>query len=82
MVATPLSWRSPSSWQSELWLKHGIMHVVAEAERYASHQLLGFSDKASDCSSSIPMHTGPRGILAGVCPKVSTTQSLGANGAK
>jgi hypothetical protein len=60
----------------------GNNHIVAEAEGYASHQLLGFSNKTSYCSSSIPMHTGPRGILAGVCPKVSTSQSLGANGAK
>jgi hypothetical protein len=25
MGATLLSWRSPSSWQSEVWLKHGIL---------------------------------------------------------
>jgi hypothetical protein len=46
---------------------------MAEAEGYASHQLSGFLDEASDCSSSIPMHIGPRGILAGVCSKVSTS---------
>jgi hypothetical protein len=57
-------------------------HVMAEAEGYDSHQLLGFLDEASDCSSSIPMHTRPRGILAGVCLKVSTSESPGANGAK
>jgi hypothetical protein len=57
-------------------------HVMAEAEGYASHQLPGFSYEASDCSSSILVHTGPRGILAGVCPKVSASQSSGANGAK
>jgi hypothetical protein len=57
-------------------------HVVAEAEGYASHQLLGFPDEASDSSSFIAMHTGPRRILASVCPKVSVSQSSGANGAK
>jgi hypothetical protein len=25
MGATPLSWPSPLSWQSEVWLKHGIL---------------------------------------------------------
>jgi hypothetical protein len=55
---------------------------MAEAEGYASHQLPGFLDEASNCSSLIPMHTGPRGILADICSKVSTPQSLGANDAK
>jgi hypothetical protein len=55
-------------------------HIIAEAEGYASHQLPGLLDEASDCSSSIPMHAGPRGVLAGVCPKVSMSQSSGANG--
>jgi hypothetical protein len=32
---------------------------MAEAEGYASHQLLGLPDEASDCSSSIPMHARP-----------------------
>jgi hypothetical protein len=32
---------------------------MAEAEGYASNQLLGFPDEASDYSSSITMHTGP-----------------------
>jgi hypothetical protein len=57
-------------------------HIVAEAEGYASHQLLGLSDEASDCSSPIPVHAGSRGVLVGVCPKVSTSKSSGANGAK
>jgi hypothetical protein len=52
---------------------------MAEAKGYASHQLLGFPNEASDCSSSIPMHTGPRGSI---CTKVSVSQSSGANGAK
>jgi hypothetical protein len=60
----------------------GNNHIVAETKGYASHQLLGFSDEASDCSSPIPVHAGPRGVLAGICPKVPTSQSLGANGAK
>jgi hypothetical protein len=54
----------------------GNNHVVTEAKGYASHQLRGFPDKVSGCSSSIPMHIGPRGILAGVCPKVSIESSL------
>jgi hypothetical protein len=57
-------------------------HVMTEAQGYASHQLPGFPDEASDYSSSIPMHTRPRGILAGVCPKIFTSQSSGANDAK
>jgi hypothetical protein len=57
-------------------------HVVAEAEGYASHQLSGFSNGASDYSNSIPMHTRPRGIFVGICSKVSTSQSSGANSAK
>jgi hypothetical protein len=55
---------------------------MAEAEGYASHHLSGLSDKASDCSSPIPVLEGSQGVLAGICPKVSTSQSLGANGAK
>jgi hypothetical protein len=60
----------------------GNNHVVAEAEGYASHQLPGFLDEASDSLSFIPMHIGPLGILASVCPKVSASQSSGVNGAK
>jgi hypothetical protein len=65
MVATLPSWQSPSSWQSGVWLKRDVLpfnrnnHVMAEAEGYASNQLLGFPDEASDYSSSITMHTGP-----------------------
>jgi hypothetical protein len=51
----------------------GNNHVVVEAEGYASHQLSGFSNEASDYSSSSPMDIGPQGILAGVCPKVFTS---------
>jgi hypothetical protein len=60
----------------------GNNHIMAEAEGYASHHLSGLSDKASDCSSPIPVLEGSQGVLAGICPKVSTSQSLGANGAK
>jgi hypothetical protein len=60
----------------------GNNHSVTEAEGYDSHQLSGLSDEASDCSSPFPVHAGPRGVLAGVCPKVSTSQSSGANGSK
>jgi hypothetical protein len=60
----------------------GNNHIVAEAEGYASHPLFELSDEASDCSSSIPVHTGPRGVFAGICPKVSMSQSSSANGAK
>jgi hypothetical protein len=57
-------------------------HIVAEVEGYASHQLLGLSDEASDCSSPISVHTGPRGVFTGIRSKVSTSHSSGANGAK
>jgi hypothetical protein len=55
---------------------------MEEVQGYVSHQLLGLSDKASDCSSPISVHTGPRGVFAGIRPKVSVSQSSGANGAK
>jgi hypothetical protein len=32
---------------------------MAEAEGYAGHKLLGLPNEASDCSSSIPVHTRP-----------------------
>jgi hypothetical protein len=60
----------------------GNNHIMAEVEEYASHQLLGLSNEASDCSSPIPLHTGPRAVFSGICPKVSTSQSSGANNAK
>jgi hypothetical protein len=34
-------------------------YIMAEAEGYASHKLPGLPNEASDCSSSIPMHTIP-----------------------
>jgi hypothetical protein len=46
---------------------------MAEAERYASHQLLRFPNEASHRSSLIPVHTGPQGVFAGVRPKVLAT---------
>jgi hypothetical protein len=55
---------------------------MAEAEGYASHQLSRFLDEASDCSSPIPVHAGPRGVIAGIRLKVSMSQSSDANGAK
>jgi hypothetical protein len=61
---------------AQTWLffpSTGNNHVMAEAKGHAGNQLLGFPDKANDCSSSIPMHTGPRGIPAGICPKVSAS---------
>jgi hypothetical protein len=54
MVATLPSWLSPSSWQSGVWLKRGILlfgqnnYVMAEAKGYAGHQLPGFPNEASD----------------------------------
>jgi hypothetical protein len=48
-------------------------HIMAKTEGHASYQLSAFLDKANDCSSPIPVHTGPRGVLAGVCPKVPTS---------
>jgi hypothetical protein len=46
---------------------------MAKTEGHASYQLSAFSDKANDCSSPILVHIGPRGVLAGVCPKVPTS---------
>jgi hypothetical protein len=60
----------------------GNNHIMAEAKGYGSHQLLGLLDEANDRSSSIPVQARPRGVLAGVCPKVSTSQSSGTNGAE
>jgi hypothetical protein len=43
MGATLSSWRNPSSWQLEVWLKHSILllagniYIMAEAKGYASH---------------------------------------------
>jgi hypothetical protein len=70
MGAILLLWRSPSSWQSEVWLRHGILlfgrgqlrrdnYVVAKAKGYASHQLPGLPDEASHCPSPILVHVGP-----------------------
>jgi hypothetical protein len=64
MVATRLSWRNPSSWQSGAWLRRGIPpfiwndHVMAEAEGHAGNQLSRFPDEASNCPSSVPVHVG------------------------
>jgi hypothetical protein len=55
---------------------------MAKAEGYVSHQLSGILDEASDCSSPISVHIGPRGVFAGIRSKVSASQSSGANGAK
>jgi hypothetical protein len=56
--------------------------IVVEAEGHASQQLSRLSDEASDCSSPILVYTGPRGVFPRICPKVSMSQSSGANGAK
>jgi hypothetical protein len=55
---------------------------MAEVEGYVSHQLSGLSDKAIDCSSPISVHTGPRGVFAGIRLKVYASQSSRANDAK
>jgi hypothetical protein len=55
---------------------------MAEVEGYVSHQLSGLSDEANDCSSRILVHTRPQGVFAGIRPKVSASQSSGANNAK
>ena len=60
----------------------GDNQVVAEDEGYASHQLPGFLDETSHCSSSVPVHTGPGGVPPGVCPKVPVTVSPGAYSAQ
>jgi hypothetical protein len=55
---------------------------MIEVEGYVSHRLLGLLDEASDYSSPISVHTGPRGVFVRIRPKVFVSQSLGANGAK
>jgi hypothetical protein len=60
----------------------GDNYVVAEAEGYASHQLPGLSDKASHCPSSVPVHTGPRGVPTSVRLKVLSTESSSAYSAQ
>jgi hypothetical protein len=37
----------------------GNNHVKAKAEGHAGNQLPGFPDEVSDCSRSVPVHTGP-----------------------
>jgi hypothetical protein len=56
--------------------------MVAEVEGYASHQLSGLPEEAGDSSSPISVHTGSRGVFAGIYPKVSMSQSSGDNSAK
>jgi hypothetical protein len=48
---------------------------VAEAKGYVSDQLLGISNKASHCPSSLSVYKGPGGVLAGVCSKVLKAES-------
>jgi hypothetical protein len=55
---------------------------VAEAKGYVSDQLLGISNKASHCPSSLSVYTGPGGVLAGVCPKVLKAESSGTYSAQ
>jgi hypothetical protein len=55
---------------------------MVEVEGYVGHYLSGVSDEASDRSSFIPVHTGPRGVFVGIRPNISASQSSGANGAK
>jgi hypothetical protein len=55
---------------------------MIEVEGYVSHWLSELLDEASDCSSPISVHTGPRGVFAGIRPKVFASQNSGANGAK
>jgi hypothetical protein len=48
---------------------------MAEAKGYVSDQLLGFSNKAGHCPSSLSVYAGPGGIFADVCPKVLAVDS-------
>jgi hypothetical protein len=54
---------------------------VAEAKGYVSDQLLGISNKASHCPSSLSVYTG-LGVLAGLCPKVLKAESSGTYSAQ
>jgi hypothetical protein len=89
MVATPLSWRSifvmavrsvAQTWYSSL--RPGTITTWQKLKDMLVTIFSGFSNEASNCSSSIAMHTGPREIPTGVRSKVSMPQSSGANGAK
>jgi hypothetical protein len=46
---------------------------MAEVEGYVSHHLSEVSDEANDCSSPLLVHTGPRGVSAGIHVKVSVS---------
>jgi hypothetical protein len=46
---------------------------MAEVEGYVSHHLSEVLDEASDCSSPLSVHTGPRGVSAGLHAKVSVS---------
>jgi hypothetical protein len=57
-------------------------HIMQKLKDMLVTNFSGVSDEDSDCSSSILVHTGPRGVSAGMGPKVSASQSSDANGAK
>jgi hypothetical protein len=65
MEATQLSWQSPLSWQSEMWLRHGTLlsgqdnHVMVEAQGHVGYQFSRLSDEASHSSGLVPVHTRP-----------------------
>jgi hypothetical protein len=55
---------------------------MAEAEGHADHKFPRVLDEASHCSSFVPVHTRPRRIPPGVCPKVLASESTSAHGAQ
>jgi hypothetical protein len=54
-------------------------YIMAEVEGYVGHYLSGVLDEASDRSSFILVHTGSRGVSAGIRTNVSASQGSGAN---
>jgi hypothetical protein len=48
---------------------------MAEAKGYVCDQLSGFSNEVGHCLGSLSVYAGPRGVLAGVCPKVLAAES-------
>jgi hypothetical protein len=57
-------------------------YVMEKVEGHDGNWLPGFLDKASNRPSLVPVYARLRRVLAGICPKISMTQSPGANDAK
>jgi hypothetical protein len=52
---------------------------MTEAEGHADHQFPRVLDEAGHCSGFVPVHTRPRRISLGICPKVLASESTSAH---